>query len=174
MLPNYIALLSELARELGEDDIAKIPENERANTVRRILSDRHALIIIDNLETFTETERKRVFQFLGRLPASCKAIVTSRRRTDVDARIVRLDKLSREAALKLIEELATRNKHLARATLESALIYTVRQAVIHSSLNGSLDSWGAKKVSAARLMKPVNLSRTRLRITTRSNTFLAI
>ena len=49
MLSNYIALLSELARELGEDDIAKIPENERANTVRRILSDRHALIIIDNL-----------------------------------------------------------------------------------------------------------------------------
>ncbi len=116
MLPNYIALLSELARELGEDDIAKIPENERANTVRRILADRHALIIIDNLETFTETERKRVFQFLGRLPSSCKAIVTSRRRTDVDARIVRLDRLSHEAAMNFIAELAKNNKFLARAT----------------------------------------------------------
>lgn len=116
MLPNYIALLSELARELGEDGIAKIPENERANTVRRILADRHALIIIDNLETFTETERKRVFQFLGRLPSSNKAIVTSRRRTDVDARIVRLDKLSREAAMEFIAELAKKNKLLARAT----------------------------------------------------------
>ncbi|MBI5712647.1 MAG: ATP-binding protein [Chloroflexi bacterium] len=120
MLPNYIALLSELARELGEDDIAKIPENERANTVRRLLSDRYALIIIDNLETFTETERKRVFQFLGRLPSSCKAIVTSRRRTDVDARIVRLERLSREAAMNFIAELAKskNNKHLARATQE--------------------------------------------------------
>ncbi len=124
MLPNYIALLSELARELGEDGIAKIPENERANTVRRILSDRHALIIIDNLETFSETERKRVFQFLGRLPSSCKAIVTSRRRTDVDARIVRLDRLSHEAAMDFIAELAKNNKLLARATqTERAHLY---------------------------------------------------
>ncbi len=116
MLPNYIALLSELARELGEDDIAKIPENERANTVRRILSDRHALIIIDNLETFTETERKRVFQFLGRLPSSCKAIVTSRRRTDVAAEIIRLERLTPSAAMQLIERLAKNNELLRQAS----------------------------------------------------------
>ena len=36
----------------------------------------------------------RVFQFLGRLPEGNKAIVTSRRRSDVDARAIRLDRLA--------------------------------------------------------------------------------
>lgn len=52
MLPNYMALLSELAQELGEDGLAKLPENERANAVRRALADDRALLVIDNLETF--------------------------------------------------------------------------------------------------------------------------
>ncbi|MGH2522605.1 MAG: hypothetical protein ACRDH2_08890, partial [Anaerolineales bacterium] len=107
--------LTELARELGEDDIAKLPENERANAARRALEKRQALILIDNLETFDEKERVRLFQFLGRLPASCKAIVTSRRRSDIDARVIRLDRLSPEAAQSLIAE---RNKLLARATAQ--------------------------------------------------------
>jgi hypothetical protein len=39
MLPKYLELLSELARELGDADIARSPENERANSVRRTLTD---------------------------------------------------------------------------------------------------------------------------------------
>jgi len=80
------------------------------------------LIIIDNLETFDEKERDRLFQFLWRLPRSCKAIVTSRRRTDVAARIIRLDRLSSEATQKLVAKLAERNKYLARATSEERQI----------------------------------------------------
>lgn len=57
-LPNFVALLAELARELGEDEIAKMNPNERANEMRRALVDRRALIIIDNLETFEEPERE--------------------------------------------------------------------------------------------------------------------
>ena len=96
MLPNYIALLAELARELGDDAIAKIDPNLRANEVRRLLADKHALLVIDNLETFDEKiERTRVFHFLGRLPRTCKAIVTSRRHRDLPAESVRLDKLER-------------------------------------------------------------------------------
>ena len=68
MLPNYMALLAELASELGKADIAKSDPAERANTVRRVLAGKHALIVIDNLETLDETERVRVFQFLGRFP----------------------------------------------------------------------------------------------------------
>ena len=115
MLPNYMALLSELARELGEDQVAKIPENERANAVRRLLTTKHALLLIDNLETFPETERNRLFQFLGRLPPGCKAIVTSRRRADLDARTVRLDRLAQQDALALLAALAKTNRHLAAA-----------------------------------------------------------
>jgi tetratricopeptide (TPR) repeat protein len=116
MLPNYLALLTELARELGEADLAKIPENERASAVRRALADERALLVIDNVETFAEPERVRLYQFLSRLPHGCKAIVTSRRRADVDARVIRLDRLDKKDALDLIAELAKSNKYLAAAT----------------------------------------------------------
>lgn len=117
MLPNYIALLSELACELGDDSIAKIDPAQRANEVRRLLADKHALLIIDNLETFDEkNERPRVFQFLGRLPRTCKAIVTSRRRIDTPAEIIRLDKLERNDALQLIARIAERNRYVAKTT----------------------------------------------------------
>jgi tetratricopeptide (TPR) repeat protein len=114
MLPNFIALISELAAELGLQDIARTPADDRANIVRRELADKQALIIIDNLETFLKPERDRLYQFLGRLPASCKAIVTSRRRADIDARVVRLDRLALSEALDLIAVLAESNRRLAR------------------------------------------------------------
>lgn len=116
MLPNYIALLTELARELKDEGIAQLPENERANAVRRALGDKRALLVIDNLETFPDAERQRLFVFLSRLPAGCKAIVTSRRRTDLDVRTVRLDRLEQADALALLDELATRNRYLRAAT----------------------------------------------------------
>jgi nucleoside phosphorylase/tetratricopeptide (TPR) repeat protein len=116
MLPNYMALLTELGRELGEEDIGKIEPNVRANEVRRALAGVRALIIIDNVETFEDSERVRLYQFLSRLPASCKAIVTSRRRADIDARVVRLVRLERKDALDLIGELATNSRFLQKAT----------------------------------------------------------
>jgi nucleoside phosphorylase/tetratricopeptide (TPR) repeat protein len=114
MLPNFMALLSELAYELGEEELARLAPNERVNAVRRVMADKHALIIIDNVETFDEQERVRLYQFLSRLPITCKAIVTSRRRTDIDARIVRLDRLALKDSLDLMAELSTSNRHLAR------------------------------------------------------------
>jgi len=115
MLPNYMALLQDLACEIGED-VQRLDPNERAKAMTRALAERRALIVIDNLETLDERERVRVFQFLSRLPAACKAIVTSRRRADVDARAVRLDRLALKDALDLMAALAQNNRHLARAT----------------------------------------------------------
>lgn len=115
-LPNYQSLLAELARELGGKGIERLGPDERPNEVRRLLENKHALIIFDNLETIDKKERERLFQFLKRLPRSCKAIVTSRRRTDVAAQIIRLDRLSVRDTQKLIAKLAERNKYLARAT----------------------------------------------------------
>lgn len=126
MLLNYVALLTELARELGDEGVEKTDPNERAKEVRRLLENRHALIIVDNLETFDEKERERLFQFLKRLPRSCKAIVTSRRRTDVAAEIIRLDRLKKDDALKLIAKLGERNRFLVRATdQERADLYEI-------------------------------------------------
>ncbi len=114
--PTYLAMLDELGKELGEDGLEKLPPDDRPDELRLALAGKKALIIFDNLETLPEEERTRLFQFLSRLPAGNKAIVTSRRRTDVDARIVRLDRLARDEALQLIAELAAKYPRLARAT----------------------------------------------------------
>ncbi len=114
--PTYLAMLDELGKELGADGLEKLAPDERPNELRLALAGKKALIIFDNLETLPEEERTRLFQFLSRLPEGNKAIVTSRRRTDVDARIVRLDRLSHDEAIQLIEELAKKYPRFARAT----------------------------------------------------------
>lgn len=112
--PDYLALLNELALELGEEGIPRLAPVERADALRLALAGKKALIIFDNLETLPEDERTRLFQFLSRLPEGNKAIVTSRRRTDVDARVIRLDRLSSREAQLLIIELSKNNPRLAR------------------------------------------------------------
>ncbi len=113
---SYLAMLEELGKELGEAQLEKLPLDERPNEIRLKLAGQKALIVFDNLETLPEEERTRLFQFLSRLPDGNKAIVTSRRRSDVDARIVRLDRLNRDEAMQLIDELALRYSRLARAS----------------------------------------------------------
>lgn len=114
--PTYLAMLDELGKELGANGLEKLAPDERPNELRLALAGKKALIIFDNLETLPEDERTRLFQFLSRLPEGNKAIVTSRRRSDVDARIVRLDRLARDEALQLIAELAAKYPRLARAS----------------------------------------------------------
>ena len=116
MLPNYMRLLTELAWEIGDESVARMSPEDRAHAVRRALADLRVLLVIDNVETFPESERIRLYQFLSRLPESCKAIVTSRRRADIDARAVRLDRLNRQDALDLIAELERNNRYLQKAT----------------------------------------------------------
>jgi tetratricopeptide (TPR) repeat protein len=119
VLPSYLALITELAWELGEESVARTDPNERPRAVRRALSDARVLIVIDNVETLVESERVRLYQFLSRLPSGSKAIVTSRRRADIDARVLRLDRMARADALDLMMELAKNNGHLHRETQQS-------------------------------------------------------
>jgi tetratricopeptide (TPR) repeat protein len=125
MLPNYLVLLTELALQLGDKDLAKTPENERANSVRRALTGQRALIVIDNVETFPEPEQVRLYQFLNLLPHGCKAIVTSRRRSDISAQVIRLVRLEKKDALDLLAELAKNNSRLAAAESEWEALYEV-------------------------------------------------
>lgn len=114
--PAYLAMLDELGRELGVEGLERLAPESRPNELRLALAGKKALIVFDNLETLPEEERTRLFQFLSRLPEGNKAIVTSRRRADVDARIVRLDRLAKNEALGLIDELAKKYPRLARAS----------------------------------------------------------
>ena len=126
---DYLAMLNELALALGEEGIPKLPPEERPSALRRALTGKKMLIVFDNVETLPEDERTRLFQFLGFLPHGNKAIVTSRRRTDVEARIIRLDRLSRDEALQLIAYLAEeRYPPLARASQqEREALYEITQ-----------------------------------------------
>lgn len=123
--PTYLAMLDELAQSLGVPDFSRLPPEERPRALQRALSGKRALIVLDNLETLPEEERVRLFQFLNHLPPGNKAIVTSRRRTDVDARILRLDRLSRAEAEALLDKLAQDHPLLQRATpQERDALYT--------------------------------------------------
>ncbi len=109
---NYLSILNELALELGEDGIPRRAPDERPDTLRLALKGKKALIIIDNLESLSNDDRSRIFQFLRRLPEGNKAIVTSRRRDDADAHIIPLEQLLLGEADKLISELVNRNPRL--------------------------------------------------------------
>lgn len=116
-LADFEALISQLAVELGAEDIKQIPVSQRTNAVRGSLSEVKALLILDNVESFESKEADQLFQFLNRLPHSCKAIVTSRRRgTNIGANVMRLDRLQLNEGVELIDELAGKNPTLARAS----------------------------------------------------------
>jgi tetratricopeptide (TPR) repeat protein len=112
---DYLSMLNELALELGEDGIPQLAPDARANALRLALANQKALIIFDNLETLHPEERDRLFQFLSRLPIGNKAIVTSRRRDNIDARVIRLERLELKESLQLMAQLALNNQRLARS-----------------------------------------------------------
>ncbi|XCN71463.1 MAG: tetratricopeptide repeat protein [Candidatus Electrothrix aestuarii] len=125
-LRDFLSLLAELARELDAEAAAQAKPEERAKAVHRALNGQRILLVIDNVETFPEGERVRLYQFLSRLPGGCKAVVTSRRRADIDARVIRLDRLERQDALDLLAALAEDNRHLQQATVkEREMLYGV-------------------------------------------------
>ncbi|HWP54391.1 MAG TPA: NB-ARC domain-containing protein, partial [Pyrinomonadaceae bacterium] len=119
--PSYLDMLNELARLLKQPELAEQPETERARLLIDALAPAKALLILDNLESIPKDQQNRLFEFLGQLPPGCKAIVTSRVRTDVDARIIRLARLEQDAALKLIAELANDRPLLSKASVEERI-----------------------------------------------------
>lgn len=116
VLPGYLEMLNAIVRELDQPDLAKSPEKERSDVVLRALSDSDVLLVLDNLETLPEPDRDQLFAFLNRLPRGCSAIVTSRRRADASAVIVRLDSLDWRAASALIAELGRQHQPLGQTS----------------------------------------------------------
>jgi tetratricopeptide (TPR) repeat protein len=114
VLPGFLEMLNELSRELDRADITKAPEDERIRLLLDALRDERALLILDNLESLPKPDRDRLFTFVKRLPQGCKAILTSRRRIGSGSEELILQKLSREAALETLADLARHNPLLAR------------------------------------------------------------
>ena len=116
VLPTYLEMLNAIARELGQTDFTKSPESERPELILRALRDADVLLVLDNLETLPEPDRDQLFTFLNRLPRGSSAIVTSRRRADASAVVVRLDRLDWEAARALLAELGRDFPRLSQAS----------------------------------------------------------
>jgi hypothetical protein len=121
IIPAYPEMLNEIARLLGLPHIAERPEEQRPALIKAAVQQEKVLLILDNLENLDKTQQNLLFEFVSDLPPSCKAIVTSRRRTDVDARIIRLEKLDQDAALEFLEELSAGRDLLAKASREERL-----------------------------------------------------
>jgi tetratricopeptide (TPR) repeat protein len=116
VLPGFLEVLNELARELGRADINKAPEDDRISLLLEALRDQQALLILDNLESLPKPDRDRLFTFVKRLPQGCKAILTSRRRIGSGSEELILQRLGPEAALETLADLARHSPLLARAS----------------------------------------------------------
>jgi tetratricopeptide (TPR) repeat protein len=114
VLPGFLEMLNELSRELGRADITKAPEDERIRLLLEALRGEQALLILDNLESLPKPDRDRLFTFVKRLPQGCKAILTSRRRIGSGSEELILQRLSQEAALETLADLARRNPLLGK------------------------------------------------------------
>lgn len=114
LISGLAELFNELARELGCDDIAKAPEDQRPHKLLSALRNTQSLLILDNLESLLKQERDTVFTFVNRLPTGCKAILTSRGRIGSGAVELILEKLDEQAALATLAKLAEGNHELAK------------------------------------------------------------
>jgi hypothetical protein len=125
LIPGFLEMLNELARELGQPDIPKSPEDQRIRLLLDALRPAQALLILDNLESLPKSDRDQLFTFVKRLPQGCKAILTSRRRIGSGSEELILEQLEQVAALATLADLARHNKLLARTSeAERIALYT--------------------------------------------------
>ncbi|MEI6428647.1 MAG: tetratricopeptide repeat protein [Pseudanabaena sp. ELA607] len=114
-LSSLDAFCREFARILGQSEIVQITDaTERRRALLDALRGRRVLLIWDNLETLTREERDQIAEFLRKLPAPNKAIITSRYRTGESALTIRLDKLTPKEAIELMQQTGQRQPRVAQ------------------------------------------------------------
>ncbi|HJQ32016.1 MAG TPA: DUF4062 domain-containing protein [Pyrinomonadaceae bacterium] len=141
LIPGFLEMLNELARQLDRADILKESEDQRVRLLHEALRGERALVILDNLESLPEPDRARVLTFVKRLPPGCKAILTSREPFGNVSDGFKLEELSQDAALAMIAELAEHSKLLAKTD-------EVERIALYKQSNGNplLIRWVAGQV----------------------------
>jgi hypothetical protein len=121
LLPGFLEMLNELARELDQPEIVKSAEDQRIRLLLDALRPIRVLLILDNLESLTKDDRDQLFTFVKRLPQGCKAILTSRRRLGAGSELLILERLDQAAALQTLADLARHNPLLAKTSEDERL-----------------------------------------------------
>ena len=75
---GFNQMLDAIARRLQKPEITQAPADERPRLLIDALTGTRTLLVLDNLETLTDADQRSLFAFLGHLPRTCKALLTSR------------------------------------------------------------------------------------------------
>ena len=120
--PTFFGMLTELMKNVKNDGIVPDFNINIASDLRSLLMSKKILIIFDNLETLEFSERERLYQFLSRLPAHNKAIVTCRRLSiGFGVKIIPLGYLSYDDSMKILLEYKKTHHRLQKVKMEELL-----------------------------------------------------
>lgn len=129
---TFEALQNEIARSLGDTNVSKLEAGaQKESALRPLLAEQKPLLLLDNLESLAADDLGLLFNFLKRLPAGCRAIVTSRR-SRTAPEIVSLGQMEWPAAR---DWLATLLRRLPRA--RTALPNEGAQRTLHQAAGGN-------------------------------------
>jgi LuxR family glucitol operon transcriptional activator len=140
---NLNDIFHALENALGDESILRVPlGNEQVKYVVDYLNkdSRKILLIIDDLQSINDSERKRVLEFVRILPKTVKIVITTRTEGLGEAPHIRLEQLSEEEGLNLINqqlklcpypitipEDEKKNLYKCYSGLPLALVYSVGQ-----------------------------------------------
>jgi tetratricopeptide (TPR) repeat protein len=112
---GFTQMLDAIARRLQKPEITQAPADERPRLLIDALTGTRTLLVLDNLETLTDADQRSLFAFLGHLPRTCKALLTSRPLVIATGRRLKLQQLDQAAALQTLADIARDNPALAAA-----------------------------------------------------------
>lgn len=140
---GFTQMLDAIARRLQKPEITQAPADERPRLLIDALTATRTLLVLDNLETLTDADQRSLFAFLGHLPRTCKALLTSRPLIIATGRRLKLQQLDQTAALQTLADIARDNPALAAAP-EPALL----RLIIETGGNTLLLTWTAWQVGS--------------------------
>lgn len=109
---GFTQMLDAIARRLQKPETTQAQADERPRLLIDALTGTRTLLVLDNLETLTDADQRSLFAFLGHLPRTCKALLTSRPLVIATGRRLKLSQLDETAALQTLADIARDNSAL--------------------------------------------------------------
>jgi hypothetical protein len=140
---GFTQMLDAIARRLQKPEITQAPADERPRLLIDALTGTRTLLVLDNLETLTDADQRSLFAFLGHLPRTCKALLTSRPLVIATGRRLNLQQLDQTAALQTLADIARDNPALDAAPESDRL-----RLITETGGNTLLLTWTAWQVGS--------------------------